>query len=176
MVFCFLGIFSLALLNACDDDLLDITESFSYEHEFIITGSDNNFSQSVLINLSEEENLIYQYGDKIKKIEIEKVEYWVKNFVGSNTQQLNTGSIKVANKTGSEEKTLFVLQNANVAARVNSPAVITPNEDGRNLLAKLAAKSPHEFQLSAAGSVNETPLNFTLVVKVTMRMTANPLK
>ncbi|MFN2395037.1 MAG: hypothetical protein ABR597_05055 [Bacteroidales bacterium] len=166
---------SLFLFNGCEKAIFDITENFTFEHEFAITGSDNSFDEFASVNLSEEETLIEQYGSKIKKIEILEVKYHLKNHNGSDEQTLIHFDVYSANPDGSDEKLIAELQDINLSNLVMNPTVLDVNDEGILKLAGLIEDSPHTFGLKSSGQVNEAPVDFTVVLTFKARMTANPL-
>ena len=171
----FIAIFGLFLLNSCDEDLFDITETFTFEHEFVVFEQDDSFQEFISINLSQKETLIEQYGSKIKKIEIQEVKYHLKAHNGSQEQKLVNLSLKSANADGSDPRNIVELQDVVLSGLLNNPTVLNVNAQGIQKLNNLIETPPHTFGLFMEAQVDETPADFTVVFTFRTRMTANPL-
>jgi hypothetical protein len=165
---------SLFLLPSCND-LLDVTRSFTFEHEFHVTSSDQVFQENVLIDMAMEESLIADYGSKIKKIEIEEVRCWLTSQLGPENQQYNELILNIANDDGSDIKNIFNLQNLVLSELLNNPTALEINAQGIQKLSEKIKTPPHKFSFQLSGNVNETPVNFRMVVELKIKMTANPL-
>lgn len=167
---------ALFLLVSCDEDVLDVTETFSFTEEFVVVSEGTEFSLQQVVNLTQDDqSVISQYGNKIKKIEVEQVRYWIKAHEGSDEQTLVMGEIKVAHANGSNETSVAVIENKVLAALLDNPTELALNEAGIGMLEDLTANSPHSFSFAVHGEVNEGPLDFTMVIEVHAKMTANPL-
>jgi len=165
---------SFIFFSSCED-LLDVTESFDYQHDFVINTNTTEYNNTSVVILSEEESLIEDYGDKIKNIEVEQIMFWVKSHQGTNDQALTEGTFSVARADGSDKSVIAYYENLNISDLVNNPMELDLNSDGINLLENLMETSPFSLTLSLDGSVNEAPLDFTVTVEITAKMTANPL-
>jgi hypothetical protein len=170
-----LALFGLLVLNSCDEDLFDVTETFTFEHEFVVYGTDDSFLEFASVNLSEKETLIEDYGSKIKKIEILEVKYHLKAHQGSEEQKVINFNLYSSNPDGTDEKNIVALQNVVLHDLLFNPTVLNVNSDGINKLAVLIEKQPHTFGIKLEGQVDETPVDFTVVFSFRARMTANPL-
>jgi hypothetical protein len=173
-----LGLFflllSLTFMSGCKD-LLDVTEDFTFEHSFIITGSSLSFSRTDLIDLMEKSDVIDEYGDKIKQVEINKVECWLTSHQGSSTQTLVSGSLKVADDSGTGFSTVTAMQDQNLSQLYINPTDVPLNSGGINKMNSLTKNPPHKLTLSLDGTLNEAPVDLTIVFKFTGTITANPL-
>ncbi len=169
-----IALISLFFLPSCGD-LLDVTKTFTFDHEFHVTSSDQTFQENVLIDMAVEESLIADYGSKIKKIEIEEVRYWLTSQLGTENQQYNEVMLYVANDDGSDSKNIFSLQNVVLSDLVNNPTVLQMNAQGVQKLSEKIKTPPHKFSFNLSGNVNETPVDFIMVVELKIKMTANPL-
>lgn len=165
---------SLFLLPSCGD-LLDVTETFTFDHEFYVTSSDQTFQKNVVIDMAIEESLIADYGSKIKKIEIEEVRYWLTSQLGPENQQFNEVMLHVANDDGTDSKNIFTLQNVVLSQLLSNPTEMQLNAQGVQKLSEKIKSTPHKFSLNLTGNVNETPVDFIMVVELKIKMTANPL-
>ena len=170
-----LAIFGLFMFTSCDEDLFDITETFTFEHEFVVYENDDSFLEFASVNLSQKETLIEDYGSKIKKIEILEVKYHLKAHQGSEEQKLTNFSLFASNADGTDEKNIVALQNVVLHDLLFNPTVLDVNTGGVEKLGNLVASPPHTFGIKLTGQVDETPADFTLVFSFRARMTANPL-
>ncbi len=170
-----LALATMFLFVACDDDLLDVTESFTFETEFVVFSGEPSFTDNRVVDLAQDQSLINQYGSKIKRIELESVRYWLKAHEGTETQQLESLTLNVANADGTDSKNIIQLDNLVLAALLNNPTDLPLNSTGVNKLETLAAEPPHQFLYLLEATANEVPLDFTIVFEVTAKMTANPL-
>ncbi|MBE0639669.1 MAG: hypothetical protein IH598_14215 [Bacteroidales bacterium] len=168
----FTGLF---LLQGCEDDLLDVTESFTYETELVVSSNDLTYTASELIDLSADVDLINQYGDKIKDIEIEELKYWLTAFVGSAEQKIVNATVVIADENGNDPKTIASVTDQLLQPLLNNQTDLTLNQEGVDKLADLIQNPPHKFNLTFTTTSNEVPLDFTVKFKFTIKMTANPL-
>ncbi len=162
-------------LQACDDDLFDVNENFTFEQAFVVFSEDTTIDLSSLMNLSEDHDLINKYGSKIKRIEVQGVKYWLTSFNGTEEQMLNTLQLQVANPDGSDARTMVQLENIALHQVLNSPVDLPINTEGISKMEDLVEVQPHTLMYFLDASVNETPADFTIVFEVTAKMTANPL-
>ncbi len=163
------------VMTGCKD-LLDVTEDFSFEHEFLIEGSSLSFSKSEAIDLMEKSEVLDEYGDKLKQIDIKKVEYWLKSHPGGGNQMLVTGSLKVGDAAGAGLTTVAGLQDQVLPMLLDNPHVLGLNNDGAVKMNFLIKEAPHRLTLALDGTLNEGPLGFIIVFKFSGTLTANPLK
>jgi hypothetical protein len=166
----------LFMLQSCDDELFDVNETFTFEHEFAVFATETTVADSDVIDLSAKEVLIEQYGSKIKKIEIESIRYWLKRHEGSQEQTLQSSYLRVANADGSDVKEIVSLNNVKLADLYYNPTDLNPNMSGVTKLAGLIESPPHNFMLLFGANVNDSPVDFTVVFEFKAKMTANPLK
>lgn len=170
-----LALLGLFLLNSCDDDLFDVTETFTFEHEFVVYENDDSILEFASVDLSQKETLIEDYGSKIKKIEILEVKYHLKAHQGSEEQKVLNLSLFASNPNGTDEKNIADLQNVVLHDLLFNPTVIDVNTAGVEKLGDLIENPPHTFGIKLTGQVDETPADFTVVFSFKARMTANPL-
>ncbi len=167
---------ALAFLFAGCEDLLDVEETFTFTYSFSVDTDEHAFSGSQLINLSDDVDLIGEYGSKIKEVKIESVSFWLTEFSGTDTQSIESGSLKVSDADGENVQPITTLNGHYLHELLDNPQNLDINEAGVNLLNELAENPPHSFQLHADIEVNEGPLDFTAVFEFTARMVANPLE
>jgi len=165
---------AMACLVSCED-LLDVEETFSFEHEFAVNTNETSFSSSDVVDLSASSDVIGDYGDKIKEIRVEELEIRLRRFNGSETQLLESASIVIAEPDGSGKSTIAQMDDLFLHSLLNSPIVLQTEKNGRDSMEELATSPPHRFRMYLHASVDEGPADFTAVVKVTATMVANPL-
>lgn len=164
----------ILLFTRCED-ALDVTESFTYETEFVVSSDNATYSNTQLIDMASEVDLIAEYGDKIKDIQIEEVKYWLTAFNGSETQKIVVSTLNVADENGADPVNIATVQDQLLQPLLNTPTPLTVNAAGVDKLANLIQNSPYKFQLSFNNEANAAPLNFTVKFSFTIKMTANPL-
>jgi hypothetical protein len=175
ILFSLFAFFGLFLLNSCEDDLLDITESFYYEQEIQVFTADSVMNSTVVVDMADYEDLIDQYGDKIKDIELSDVKYWLTQFDGADDQEIIISNLKIANEDGSDPVLIAEIANQNLLALVDAETELPVNQAGLDKMADLIKNSPHIFQLSYDTQCNKSPLNFTIKFQFKVALTANPL-
>jgi len=175
ILFLMAAIAGLFLLQSCDDDLLNVTESFTYETELVVSSQDLTYFVSEDIDLASDVELINKYGDKIKDIEIEEVKYWLTALIDVAEQKIVEATFVIAEANGNDPKTIATVTDQLLQPLLNNQTDLTLNQEGVDKLANLIQQSPHKFKLIFNTLSNEIPLDFTVKVKFTIKMTANPL-
>lgn len=164
------------IIQSCEDsNILDITESFEYEQEITVLTTDSVFSYTEVVDLTEHSDVIAQYSDKIKEIQIEEVQYWLTVFGGTENQELVISKLSVADETGAGEELISQVENQNLMALLDNPTVLGINQGGVDRMAQLIKDAPHKFKLIYDVEANQKPLNFTVKFKFKIKMVANPL-
>jgi hypothetical protein len=176
----FILFFALAAMFAfpsCDEDILDINESFTYTHEIEVSTTDTAMSVAEVIDMSEQDELIEKYGDKIETIEITEVKYWLTTFDGDEDQEIIEATVSVAKEDGSNEELIATIQNQILSQIVgeDNEQVLTVEQAGIDQMANLVKNSPHKFMLAYDFACNKGPLEFKVKFEFTIKMVANPL-
>jgi hypothetical protein len=166
---------TLFMVYSCEDDLLDITETFEYEAEMVILTDQTTYTITQDIDLADSVDLINEYGDKIKDIEIEEVTYWITAFNGTGEQILTEATLIVDNLSADDPKVIAAIEDKVLMDLVDTPTDLEVNQEGVDRLAALIETSPHSFKLTFTSVANEGPLDFTAHFKFKFKMTANPL-
>ena len=161
-------------MSSCEE-LLDVTETFIHTEEFQVAGNDLEYFSTRVVDLAADEDLIADYGDKIKEIQIQKIRYWVKAHSGSAEQALTSGALSVANADGTDMIQMTSLSNQVLQSLIDNPQELPLNQPGIDKFGDLAKNPPHRFMLQAEATHNEVPLNYTVVFELTIKMVANPL-
>jgi len=162
--------------HACDDSLFDASESFTFETEFIVLSDDADFFERKVVNLSDDSEMIKKYGSKVKNIQVETIRYWLKSHNGNNDQKVNNLTIKVGNADGSDQKFLLGLDKVVLHEMLNNPVFLSLNAEGVSKIEDLAEMPPHTFTYDISFTGNEAPYDFTIVLEVKAKLTANALQ
>jgi len=167
----------LFFFTACDEaeDLLDVTETFTFDQEFVVDTEHHEFSHEELFDLAADVDLIDDYGNKIKEVTIQEVTFWLTAHQGDPGQTMEGGSLLVSDPGDGNPVEIATMGTHVLQDLLDNPTELDLNNAGVELLGDLAAEPPHRFTLHADASFNEGPLDFTLMVEFTARMTANPL-
>ncbi len=172
----FLFIFGgMLFLSSCDDDLFDITETITFKHEFVVAEQNAAYAENRVVDLTDDSDLIAQYGSKIKSIQVESIRYWLKAHTGPSGQTFSTVNLQVANSDGTDSKSLLHYEDVVLSGLLNNPTVVEMNPEGVTKLETLAETAPHSFSYLFDYAGNDGPYNFTIVFEVKAKMTANPL-
>lgn len=170
-----MAVAALFLVYGCEDDLLDITEEFEYETEMVVFSNDTTYTISQNIDLADSVDLINEYGDKIKDIEIVEVKYWLIAHEGSEEQLLTEATLTVADQGLADQKTIATIEDQLLHVLVGNQTNLDVNQEGIDKLADLIENPPHKFNLTFTTAANEAPLDFTIKFYFKIKMTANPL-
>ncbi len=174
-IFILVAVFGLFLFQSCDEDLLDIQETFEFEASFPVIADVVEFDASQLFDLAGDVNLINQYGDKIKDVSIEEVSFWLEDFSGSEEQMLTEGVLSVSDEDGENQTVIINFSEYVLYELVDVPTELELQQAGVDKLGELAADPPHKFLLDFSATFNEAPLDFTITFKFKAKMVANPL-
>ncbi len=170
-----MAIFGLFIINACDDDLLDFTDTFEFSEEFVVDTDVASYAGSQLIDLAEDVDLINDYGNKIKEVVITKADFWIKDLAEIEGQKLESGSLYVSNPDGSGKTAIILIGEYELADLVDNPTALSLEQAGIDKLDNLASNPPHRFMLHYEANFNEAPLDFTVMFEFEAKMVANPL-
>ena len=154
--------------------LLDVEKEFWLEHTFIVQGNNATFDEDYLMDAASESDVINEYADLIKSIEILETTYEVTYHNGTPTQQINTATLTVSASSGGGPEVIGTVTNQNLASLLNNVQTLAVNQAGVDRAANLIKNAPHSFLLNLAGSANETPLDFKVKFRFKVKMVANP--
>ena len=168
---------ALLLTTACDEveEMLDVSETFTFDQEFVVDTEQHSFAHEELFDLAADVDLIDDYGNKIKEVTIQEVKFWLTAHQGDPGQTMEGGSLLVSDPGNGNPVEIATMGTHVLQDLLDNPTELDLNNAGVELLGDLAADPPHRFTLHAEASFNEGPLDFTLMVEFTARMTANPL-
>lgn len=180
MKFKLFALFALAgmfLFQSCEDSILDINEDFYYSSEMQVFTTDTAMMVTEVVDMTSQSDVINQYKDQIKSIEITDVKYWLTDHTGSDTQKIVEATLKVAAQDGSGEQLIATMNDkvlANLVGEENAQE-LPVEQAGIDRMAELIKNDPYKFQLIYNTACNEGPLNFTVKFQFKVKMTANPL-
>lgn len=138
-------------LFSCSD-ALDIERDFSFSHEVIVNDNESTYFSSDLIDLADQVDVIEEYGDNIKEIDITKMELRITRNDGPAAQEIVEARIEVANADGSEPIILSSLEGVTLSALMDAPTLLELNEDGVAVLNRLIKNAPPHAKNSSFGS------------------------
>ena len=170
------AVFALFFLVACDEDLLDVEESFSFSFKVEVDTDQAQFSETEVIDLAADVSLIKNYGNLIKEVTLDHVIVQIVDFDGNIDVTLTTGTLYVLTKDGLNPQLITNLSGLNLEDLVD-PTELDLNAAGVNLLGELAKTPPHSFKLKYDVEIDEedVPVKFTAKFDFTATMVANPL-
>ncbi|HZK08352.1 MAG TPA: hypothetical protein VFC92_09140 [Bacteroidales bacterium] len=162
-------------LQSCESDLLDISETFTFENEFTIYTTDTLSTIVEAVDMAEKSSIINDYGNKIKSIEITDVTYWLTMHQGAEDQKIIEAHLQVSDLTDQGMATIANLADVNLSQLVNNPQSLAVQQGGLDRMEELIKNNPHSFKLTYTNACNTAPLDFTIKFRYTIKMTANPL-
>jgi hypothetical protein len=166
-------ILGLGLISCAD--VLDVNRDFSFSHEVDIIGDESTYFSSDLVDLKDEVDVIDEYGDNIKEIDIQRIDVSIVRHNGPADQNITQARIEIADADGTGPVEISVLEQVNISALINAPQALELNEDGLSKLNRLIKNSPHDLRLVLVGEINEVPADFTIKFDFEGNMVANPL-
>ncbi len=162
---------TVLMTSSCKKDLLDIQEEFDLKTSIVVYGNNPSFTGEELLDAASESDMISKYADHIKSIEVLEISYYVSAFSGPVTQQINSGSLMVAESDGSDSHLIATVQNVNLLSAAYE-STLTYDQTAINKLTDLIKNDPHQAMIYLTGDVNEVPADFTVVVKFRVKMVA----
>lgn len=158
-------------VSSCDKVLPDINEEFDLKATIDVSGANPAFVGEALLDAISESDLISEYAGHIKSIEVTEVRYYLSYFNGSASQQINNGTLEVANADGTDVHIISTVSNVNLMqATIESSLVF--DQSAVDKLATLIKNDPHQAMIYLRGDLNESPADFTVVVKFRVKMVA----
>ncbi len=176
-----LAVFSVFLFASCDedalDDLFDVEESFSFSIELPVFAEESEYIASEVFNLSNEVELINEYGELIKSVNLDQIFFQILEYEGDIDIDVDGGVLYVMEEDGSNQKLIANLGQLNLMDLVENPMELELNEAGVTLLGDLAKNAPHAFMLYYAIEFDEAdlPIMFIAEFEFHATMVANPL-
>jgi|GEM_PF-1453025 hypothetical protein len=156
------------LLLSCSiskDFVLEIKKTFNVE------GSSTTYAKTVDVDPSEASTDFEKYKDDLDDIEVQSATYRVFNHVGSATQTITSGVLKVGETSGATPADLINVSNIVLASVEGVVKSVTLNSAGKSKLETLLNTDPYLFRLYWNGTVNETPLDFSVEFVIKIKVT-----
>ncbi len=175
-----LVIFATFFIASCDellDNLLDVEQSFSFTIELPVNAEDSEFIASEVFNLSDEVDLIDEYGDLIKEVNVDHIYFRILEYEGDIDVTVDGGVLYVMEADGSNSKLITSLGEINLMDLIEDSLELELNEEGVNLLGELATNPPHAFMLHYELQLDEAdlPVIFVAEFEFGATMVASPL-
>ncbi len=176
-----LAVFSLFIFASCDEDaldgLFDVEESFSFTIDLPVVAEESEYIASEVFNLAESVELVNEYGDLIKSIDVDHIFFQILEYEGDIDIDVDGGVLYVMEEDGSNQQLITSLGQLNLMELVENPIELELNEAGVTLLGELAENPPHAFMLYYAIEFEEAdlPIMFLAQFEFHATMVANPL-
>lgn len=167
------AVLGLGLISC--SDALDVNRDFSFSHEVDVSGDENTYFSSDLIDLREEVDVIDEYGDKIKEIDIKRIDVSITRHNGPADQKITQARIEIADADGTGPVEISSLEQVDISTLISAPQTLELNEDGLSKLNRLIKNAPHNLRLVLVGEINEAPADFTVKFDFEGKLVANPL-
>lgn len=164
----------LFIFLSCED-LVDAVFEFYLEQEFVVDSSTKDFDKNYIIDATDQSSNIQEYSDNIKEIEILDVKYRLTSFNGPDGQKINTAKLTVSDTGGAGAEEIATVTDEDLQFLLTNEKTLIPNQAGINRFAALIKAPPHQAMLNLAGDANEAPLDFTVLFRFRIKMTASPL-
>lgn len=167
------GLFAI-VLTSCEN-FPTVKPKITFGKEFSVNNSSANFSGQEMIDASESTDF-EKYKSKVNKVSIEKVTYTITE-VGGNATSLVTGTIAVANSSGSNKITLATLNNVNFASALNVETEFSTNAEAIKVIEDALTEDPNKMMIYYSGSANTGPIRLRVKLnfysKITARLIGN---
>ena len=164
---------ALGLMTGCSK--LDITEEFDIEITFVANSSTAAYDDEVVFDATESSDIIADYANKIKEIEILDVTVRLTSFSGPDDQKIILNTLSVANEDGDGETTVGTVADVLLKPLLDTEMPVTIEQAGIDRFCELIKDSPHKALVMNAGSASSVPIDFVCVFTFRVKMTANPL-
>ncbi len=163
----------LGLMTGCSK--LDITEEFDIEITFVANSTTAAYDDDVIFDATESSDIIADYANKIKEIEIQEVTVRLTSFNGPADQKIVLNTLSVADENGDGEEIVGTVADVLLEPLLNNEMTVTIDQAGIDRFCELIKDSPHKALVMNVGTANSAPIDFICVFKFSVRMTANPL-
>ena len=162
------GAFAIGGCNLLEKDL-----NFVIEKELSVNDTSNTFTGSDVIDALSANNEFKDNKSHIKSASIEKVTYYLSYFKGSATQTLEQGSVKIADKDGSNPVTLAELSNIRLMD-VTKETELKTQTAGVDRATKLLLNEPFAAKIIWQAKINEKPVDLKVKTKFHVKVTVKP--
>lgn len=164
---------ALGLMTGCSK--LDITEEFDIEITFIANSTTAAYDDKIVFDATESSDIIADYADKIKEIEILNVTVRLTSFNGPDDQEIVLNTLSVASESGEGETTVGTVSDVLLKPLLDTEMPVTIEQAGIDRFCELIKDSPHKALVSNVGTASSEPIDFVCVFTFEVKMTANPL-
>jgi hypothetical protein len=164
-------LFGMAVaLSACQN-FPTVKVQTSFNETFAINRAGTTFNETKLIDATNDSEFD-KYKRKINSIDIERVTYTIESFNGPSNQVLQSGTLKVADESGTNPVTIAEFSNVNLSAAAGKETDLQTSSTGLARIQDLIKNNPHKAVISYAGSVNQGPVNMNITLKFYSKLTA----
>ena len=166
----YLGLFSLNFLFSCN--VLEVTREYTYDLEYIVKSSGNEFSDELILDPYEESGDFETVEDKMESAEIIKIEYTVTYFNGPEKQVLELAEWRIADSLGSDPQLLCAITNVNLQSLTTEILELPMDPAGLSKFENMVEHANYVSLISLHGKTNSAPIDFILKFFVTVKITA----
>jgi len=167
--FKFLAILVVFTLNSCDKakELTDVTFSTSLTKEFAIHINENQeyISEEQILSLDNTDT--HDYLDKLKNVQINKLTYKFKNFIGNEACNMN---VEIATDGNMFETKEFIIKQA-----IDNGTIYEITDVAKINTMATALKNNKQVSFTMEGEVFEGAADFDVEVTAEVEVVANPL-
>jgi hypothetical protein len=168
-------VFILAMSINIGCDKLDIVEELTLDIEFVANSSTADFTSDALLDADSLSDVIAEYSNKIKDIEVLEATYQIISVGGTNqATKINSSTLTVADETGAGEEIITNVSNQDIVY-MSAPQPLTLDPAGVARFEELMTNSPHRALLKNTGTAEGAPVDFRVKFVFKVKMTANPL-
>ena len=168
-------LFILALTINIGCEALDVTEEITFDMEFVAFSPTADFYSEELLDADSLSDVIAEYDQLIKDIELLEATYQITVVGDSNlATKINSSTLTVSDENGNGEETIGTITNQDIAT-LPVPLPLPLDQAGIDRFEELIKNSPHRAIIKNIGNADGAPLDFTVVFKFKVKMTANPL-
>jgi hypothetical protein len=165
--------FALSINIGCE--ALDVTEEITFEVEFAAFSDVADFSATELLDADSLSDVIEEYDQLIKDIELLEVTYQITSVGDSNeATKIVTSTLSVADEFGAGEEIIGSVTNQDIAT-LPTPLPLPLNQAGIDRFEELIKNPPHRGLIKNIGNADGAPVDFIVVFGFKIKMTANPL-
>jgi len=156
-------------------DKLDVVKDTEFDVTLHAQSDTQDFTVQELLEADSLSDVIDQYSNLIKDIELLEVTYQITQVGQDNgAVKINTATLTVADASGAGEKPIATVQNQDIVV-MPAPVLLTLDQEGVTRLEDLIKNDPHSGIVKVTGSADGAPVDFEVKFIFKIKMTANPL-
>ena len=165
-------ILTIVMFNGCNkDNLLTKDIDLILNQDFTVNNvNDTIFTGIKLLDASAQSSDIETYKDHIENLSITKITYLLSAFNGPTDQQLLHGQIDLTDTAEANPVNLASMTNVLLSSLLNTETELQYNAAGQTFLIDKLKNSPHALKVSYLGNLNKKPLDFTIRLKIYVKM------